>query len=90
VTLAVRAYYLHRLFHGFAFLSHLWRAVVPVLPALAAVLAIRVTESGERSLAVALLELALFLGITGVVTWSLERPLLRETVGYVRARPAAG
>jgi len=87
---ACRAYYLQRLFHGFGFARHALRALLPTLPAGAAVLALRVAETGERTEAMALGELGLYLAVTAVATWALENRLLREAVGYLRGAPAAG
>ena len=89
---AVRAFYLRRLFEGFSYLRHALRAVLPTIPAAAAVLALRASDILDRSLGVALAELALYLAITVAATWILERPLLREMHGYMtgaRRRPAA-
>jgi hypothetical protein len=81
-----RAYYLRRLFSGLDFLRHAARGMAPTVPALAAVLALRLVEPRHRSPGIALAEVAVYLGITVVLTWVLERPLLREAAGYVRSR----
>lgn len=88
--LGVRAYYLTRLFSGFAMLRHAVRGVLPVVPAVATVLALRALMPGERTLAIALAELALFGFVTVAVTWAAERELVREMAGYLRrgTRPA--
>ena len=82
-NLGFRAYYLARLFDGFGFLAHMWRALLPVVPAAAVMLAVRLLVD-ERSLALALGELAIFIAACAACTWLLERPLLRELLGYVR------
>jgi O-antigen/teichoic acid export membrane protein len=88
--IAGRAFYLVKMFEGFAILRHAARAAAPVLPAAAAVLALRTLE-GHRSLAVAVGELALYLVVAVAATIALERPLLRELAGNLRgAEPAAG
>jgi lipopolysaccharide exporter len=84
VDLSVRAYYLTRLFSGFAMLRHAARAMAPSVPAVGAVLAARVIESGERTLGLAVGELVLYAGVTAVATWAFERDLLRELAGYLR------
>ena len=89
VHVAFRAYYLQRLFEGFAFLRHALRALLPSVPAAAFVLGARVLEDGERTLQIAVVELAGYLLITGVLTWLFERDLIRELARYARARPAA-
>jgi O-antigen/teichoic acid export membrane protein len=79
-----RGYYLQRLFHGFGFARHAVRALLPTVPAAGAVLAARLVESGERTGAIAIAELAAYLAITVGATWALERGLLREAAGYLR------
>ena len=86
VSLVVKAYYLTRLFPGFAMLRHALRAIAPTLPAVAAVLGARLVESGHRSLGLALAELTLYLAVTAGATWLFERALLREVAGYLRGR----
>lgn len=89
--LIVRIYYLRGLFRGFDFLRHALRAVLPSIPAVAVVLLLRQVEPGDRTLAVALAELATYVALTAVATWYCERGLLREATGYLigaRARHA--
>jgi PST family polysaccharide transporter len=83
-TLVGRGVYLVRMFPGFGMLRHAWRAVAPTVPAAAVVLALRAADGLDRSLALALAELALYLAVTVAATAALERPLLREVAGYVR------
>ena len=83
-TLVARGVYLVHLFPGFGMLRHAWRAVAPTVPAAALVLAVRAAGGLERSLGLALAELALYLVVTIAATAALERPLLREVVGYLR------
>ena len=78
----VRGYYLRRLFSGFALLQHAWRALLPTLPAVAAVLGLRALDDGLWPL-----ELALYLAITAGATLRLERALLREALGYLYGSP---
>lgn len=84
----VRAYYLRRLFHGFSYLRQALRAVLPVAPALALVLLSRVVETGERTGLHAIGELVGFVVVVCVATWYIERRLIREALGYLRARQA--
>ena len=56
---------------------------------MAAVLLLRALESGERTFAMAMGELLLYIGVTVVATWYFESRLLREAVGYLRRQPAA-
>lgn len=86
VSLLVRGWYVSRLFEGFAFARHALRAVLPTVPAVAAVALMRAVETGTRTEAMAAAELVVYLGVTVVATWLLERPLLDEVLGYVRSR----
>jgi O-antigen/teichoic acid export membrane protein len=89
-SVVLRAYYLQRIFPAFDFLKHAARAFLPTLPAAGAVLLLRAVESGHRTLALALAELAGYLCITVVATWYLESSLLREAATEVlQRRPAA-
>ncbi len=87
VQLVIRTYYLKRLFGGFTMIRHSVRAVVPCLPAVAGVLAIRLLESGDRGLGQALGELSAFIVLTVAATAVAERSLLREVGGYLRGAP---
>ena len=87
--LAVRAFYLRRLFDGFSFLRHAMRAFLPTLPAIAAVALTRLVETGGRTVELALAELSLYVAVTVAATWYFESDLLREAVGYLRGRRPA-
>jgi hypothetical protein len=89
VHLVVRAYYLQRLFRGFAFLRHAARAFLPTLPAAGVVLLLRAVEPSDRTLGLALGELLLYIGVTVAATWRFESRLLREALSYLPARRAA-
>jgi O-antigen/teichoic acid export membrane protein len=86
-ALLARSYYLTRLFPGFAMLRHGIRAIAPSVPAAAAVLGLRLLESGTRTAGIALTELAVYVVVTIIATIALERPLLAEVAGYLRPRP---
>ena len=86
---AVRAYYLRRLFDGFAYLGHASRAILPTVPALGLVLGMRLMESDDRTFAMVAAEIAVYSAVTIVATWWLEKSLLREMLGYLRVRRAA-
>jgi hypothetical protein len=89
VSLAVRTYYLRRLFHGFRMLPHAIRAVAPTIPAVLCVLALRLVVA-HRTVGLALAEVAIYLAVTVAATYAFERPLLREAAGYLAGRrPAA-
>ena len=86
VQLAVRAAYLRRLFAGFGLVRHALRATAPSVPAVALVLAVRLSDSGGRSGGDVLAELALYGFVTAAATLVAEGALLREAVGYLRSR----
>ena len=84
---SVRAFFLRRLFEGFALARHAVRAVLPTIPAVGVVLLVRMAFDGERNLLQAGGELSLYLLVTAAFTWVFERNLLKEAVGYMRSRP---
>jgi O-antigen/teichoic acid export membrane protein len=86
VQIAVRGWYMSRMFGGFSVLRQLLRALLPALPAAALVLIVRQLAPGDRSPGRALAELALFVAVTVAGTWLLERNLIREVIGYLRGR----
>jgi hypothetical protein len=57
-----------------------------MIPAVAVVLSIRAAEGGQRTLALAIAELAIFVVASIAATVFLERTLLREVLGYLRGR----
>lgn len=87
VLLVGRGYFLAKLFPGFRLVRHALRAIAPTVPAVGATLAMRGLVPGERTFALAVSELLLYLVVTVAATFVFERALLREAVGYVR-RPA--
>jgi PST family polysaccharide transporter len=88
VSLAMRSWYLRRLFRGFRLLPHALRAIAPTLPGALAVLAARLLLDLDRTVAVAVGELVLFAAVVLAATVVLERVLLRELWAYVRGRGA--
>ncbi|HWC26506.1 MAG TPA: oligosaccharide flippase family protein [Solirubrobacteraceae bacterium] len=87
VNFTLRMYYLRRLFPDFRFLRHAARALLPSLPAVAIVLALRAALGEEATLPAALAMLALYVLTTLAATALIERRLLREMLGYLRRRP---
>jgi len=87
VNVAMRTVFLSRLFPAFAMGRHMLRAMAPSIPAVAAVILARMLYGGERTLGLALSELALYAIVTVAATIALERTLLREVWSYLRARP---
>jgi len=89
-VLAVRHVYVRRLLPGVRLWSLALRAAVPVALASAPVLALRFALwGGERTLAQALGELALWLGGLALATHRLESGLIAELRGYLRAGATA-
>jgi PST family polysaccharide transporter len=84
VSVLVRGYYLQRLFAGFRFFSHALRSLAPTVPAALLVLLVRLIEPGHRTVAMVLVELVAYLAVTVAATVVLERPLIREALGYLR------
>jgi PST family polysaccharide transporter len=89
VHLLVRAWYLTRLFDGFVFVRHAMRAMVPAVPAVALVLIVRALETGPRTLALAVGELAGYVLVSAAATWLIEGQLIREAAGYLVRRRAS-
>jgi O-antigen/teichoic acid export membrane protein len=91
VVLAVRTFFLTRLFAGFQLVRHMARAVAPSIPAALLVLLVRQLENGPRTDAMAIGEFVLYVLATIAATAFFERALLREIMGYLRsgrAQPA--
>lgn len=92
VTLTGRLHYLKRLFPDFALLRYVLRAVLPSVPAVAAVGAMRLLEPKGRTAGVALAEIAVYGAVTVLATAMSERALIKELMGYLRKggdRPGA-
>jgi len=88
-ALTARAFYLARLFPGFVLARHAGRAMLPSVPAVLVLLALREIENVERTIPIALGELALYGVVTAAATVVFERTLLREVLGYLKGRAAA-
>jgi O-antigen/teichoic acid export membrane protein len=85
-VLGVRSVYVRRLLPGVRLAALAARAGAPVAIASVPVLALRAALwGGERTLAQALAELALWAVLLAAATWRLERPLLGELRGYLRS-----
>jgi O-antigen/teichoic acid export membrane protein len=87
VSLAIRCFYLMRLFSGLRVVVHALRAVAPTAVAAGAVLLLRLVAEVDRGAAVALGELGAYLVVTALCTAWLEQSLLREVVSYLRGFP---
>jgi peptidoglycan biosynthesis protein MviN/MurJ (putative lipid II flippase) len=89
VNFAVRMYFLRRMFAAFRLLRHTARALLPSVPAVGVVLALRALAGEEATLSAALAMLALYVVTTLAATALVERDLLREIAAYVRRRSPA-
>jgi O-antigen/teichoic acid export membrane protein len=83
ISLAVRTYYLTNIFPTMAIFNHVAGAVAPTaLGAGAVLLARALTSGGGTVLSVA--EIVGYLTIVAAATVGTQRPLLRESLGYLR------
>jgi O-antigen/teichoic acid export membrane protein len=89
VQLATRTFYLRRMFPRFNPVRHLVRAIVPCIPPVLAVVALRLAFGAPDELAGAIAEFAVFVALTIASTAIAERRLLAELSGYVRGRSNA-
>ena len=89
VNLVFRGWYLAQIFDGFSFARHAWRAILPTVPAVAAVLLMRLLESGARGGAMAIAELIVYVLVTVLATWLFEGSLIREALSYLMRRGAS-
>jgi O-antigen/teichoic acid export membrane protein len=87
---AVRLFYVMRLFPTLGVAAHVARALAPVVPGVAGVVGIRLIAGDGRSPGRALAELAVFTALVMVTTLLTERRLLREALGYLRRPDSAG
>jgi polysaccharide transporter, PST family len=86
VQIALRGWYMRRLFHGFSVVRQMLRAMAPTVPGAAAILLVRELASGGRSSPRAIAELALYLAMVAAATCLLERALVTELFAYMRGR----
>lgn len=86
-SVAARSMIMARILPGFSMFPHAARALWPVLPGVLAVFAARLAESAPRRAGEAAAELVLFLAVTALVSAWAERPLVRETLSYLRREP---
>jgi O-antigen/teichoic acid export membrane protein len=84
VGVALRLWYLRRIFPGVAFVGHVVRGIGPTVPAVAAILALRAIDGGARTPSRVAVEALLYTALVVVATYASERPLLREAVDYLR------
>lgn len=92
VDLILRTFYLRQLFAGFNLIGHAARAIAPSASGALAVGLARLVDGSPRTIGMAIAELVLFSVVTTLVTWLVERALLREILAYARQKsvPATG
>jgi O-antigen/teichoic acid export membrane protein len=84
--LVVRRHYVKRLLPGVELLALGLRGLVPVAAGAAAAYAVRLALwGGGRPAWQAALEVLVFAAVAALVTWRVERPLLRESLGALRS-----
>jgi O-antigen/teichoic acid export membrane protein len=88
VQIALRGYYMRRLFKGFNVLLQLVRAISPVVPAALLILLVRALTPGGRGASRVIAELLLYSVATLGFTLLFERKLVVEVAGYVLGRTA--
>ena len=86
--MAVRVAYLLKIFPALKFATHVARAIVPTVPAVALVLIARGVDLLPSGPGAAVAEGLAYVAVVALVTLIVERSLLREAVGYLK-RPAA-
>ena len=90
VIVAIRRRFIARLV-GLDLLAIAARGSYPVIVASLAVLGVRAFVWGrQRTLAMALAELGLFVAVTALVTWRGERALVADLLAQIRAGRAGG
>ena len=86
LVLGVRRRFVRRLLPAVSLLRLGLRATAPVAAGALSALLVRLAPwQGGRSVAAAILEIVVFLGVTALITWRAERGLLREVIGHLRA-----
>ncbi|HEU4978581.1 MAG TPA: oligosaccharide flippase family protein, partial [Solirubrobacteraceae bacterium] len=86
VQIALRGWYMRRLFHGFGVIRQMLRAIAPTVPAAALIALVRVLAGPHRSAGRVVAELVLYWAAAGVATWVLERALVAEMLSYLLRR----
>jgi lipopolysaccharide exporter len=86
IQIVTRIYFLRGLFPDFNAFGQLMRAVAPTLPAAALVGLVKVTTDQPTTLPAAIALVLVYVAVTGVATWFLERALVLEIIGYLRGR----
>lgn len=88
VAFVIRGLWLARFFTGVRILSHLLRAFAPTVLASVPIILLHRLVGEENTLASAIVVFAAYVGLSIAATAALERPLVREAVGYMLRRSA--
>jgi len=88
ISVGLRISYLRRLFTSLPVLGHMTRGVGPTVPGVLAVLGFRLLDPSARSGSWVVAQAIAFAGLTIAATGASSGELLRESVGYLRRRPA--
>jgi O-antigen/teichoic acid export membrane protein len=86
LIVSLRLWYLRRLFSELPVLGHVARGIGPTLPAVAAVLALRLLHPGEDAVLWATGEALAYAAVVIGASWLSQGELLRESFGYLRRR----
>jgi PST family polysaccharide transporter len=90
VGVAVRLWYLRRIFSGLAIAAHVGRGIGPALAASSALVFFRVASPESRTVGRVAVEAGVYAGLAIAATYLSERRLLRESIGYLRGSRLAG
>ena len=89
LTVALRLWYLRRLFGDLPVLGHVARGIGPTIPAVAVVVGLRALHPGSASAVWAMVEAVTYAVVAVTATYLSQGELLRESVGYLRRRAPA-
>ncbi len=89
LNVALRLWYLRRLFTALPIVTHVAAGIGPTLPAVAVVLALRLVHPGSHTALWTLTEALVFAAVAVAATWLSQGRLLRESLAYLRRRTVA-
>lgn len=89
-SVALRLWYLRRLFQYLPVAGHIARGIGPTVPGVVVVLGLRLLHSGSSSLGWVLAQALIYAVVTIAVTYVSQGRLLRESIGYLRRPGSAG
>jgi O-antigen/teichoic acid export membrane protein len=89
LTVALRLWYLRRLFGDLPILGHISRGIGPTIPAVVTVLVLRAVRSGSDDPVWVAVEAIAYAAIAIAATYLSQGELLRESFSYLRGRAPA-